>query len=132
MNRPLSITIIAVLFLCLGLKAVFEIIERAMQWSLHINLGFFMIPIAIGLLRGKNSSRIWAKIWCGFWILVAIVVAIAFPLYGHSWTVTDPFGWIIRWGMGTAVLVGILIVLVPSFVIWRCLSTGNTREFFVN
>jgi putative effector of murein hydrolase LrgA (UPF0299 family) len=132
MSRPLSITIIAILFLCLGLKAVYEIIERAMQGSLHINLGFFMIPIAIGLLRGKDSSRIWAKIWCGFSILVAVVLALAYPFYGYSWNIIDSYGWVQALGRQTVVVLGVLIILLPAMVVWRCLSTERARGFFAN
>ena len=132
MNRPLSITLIAILFLCLGLKAAFEIIERALQGTLSLNLGFFMIPIGIGLLRGKESSRVWAKIWCGFWILVTIFVAVAFPFYRHSWTVIDPYGFVVRWGLQATVVAGVLLVLIPSIVIWRCLSTERARGFFAD
>lgn len=132
MNRPLSITIIAILFLCLGLRAVFEIIERATQGVLHFNFGFFMIPIAIGLLRGKDSSRVWAKIWCGIWLLPAILVSAAYPFYGRSWKVTDPYGLISKVGLDAAIVIGLLLILVTSLVIWRCLSTERAREFFAN
>ena len=61
------------LFALSGIFAIWSIIEAAMQNRIFFNFGVFLLPVGIGLLRGRKSSQWWAR----FWIILAYIAIIA-------------------------------------------------------
>jgi len=51
---------IAIILVIFGLDSLYSTIQSGFHTK---DLGVFMIPVGIGLLRRKDSSRAWARFW---------------------------------------------------------------------
>lgn len=81
---PRRILIIGILFCLCGILAIWDIIDGFLHSHIRLNLAIFMLPVGIGLLRGKKSSQNWARVWivlgyaiCG----IITIVGICFPKF---------------------------------------------------
>ena len=95
---PKRVLIIGLIFVLGGASAIWNILESAMNSRLTINAGVFLLPIGIGLLRGRASSQWWARFWIilGYIaIIVLVCLVFAYPqnakvtwfdvqIHGHS------------------------------------------------
>jgi hypothetical protein len=70
MKRPTRITAIGTLFIIGGCVAAWEVIYDLFHSHVNLNFAVLMIPVGIGLLKGRASSRGWAKFWIGLFSLV--------------------------------------------------------------
>lgn len=80
MSIPKRILILGILFILAGILAVWEVVSDLMNSHLNLNFAVFLLPVGIGLLKGKRSSRSWAKFWiilgyllCGLLSVLAMV-----------------------------------------------------------
>lgn len=81
-TMPKRVLIIGLLFVVVGVLAILSIIEAAMYSRINLNFGVFLLPVGIGLLRGRASSQWWAHFWIilGYIALFALVcLALAYP-----------------------------------------------------
>lgn len=79
---PRRILIIGLLFCFGGLHAIWQMVSALMEVRLFLNFSVLMLPVGIGLLRGRASSRRWARVWIilGYAICaLGAVVAVASP-----------------------------------------------------
>lgn len=60
---PKRVLIIGLLFMLFGVLSILSIIESAVKGGINLNFAVLLLPVGIGLLRGKSSSRFWAKFW---------------------------------------------------------------------
>ena len=91
MKIPKRIFIIALLFCLFGVWAIIGIVVGIFNNHLNIHLSFFMLPVGIGLFKGKPSSRWWAR----FWIILGYLLCGAMLILGTakpSWIHADWFG----------------------------------------
>ena len=61
MKRPLSITIIGMTLLLLGLYVGLVMVMEALPHRFFLTFAVLMIPVSIGLLRGRPASVFWAR-----------------------------------------------------------------------
>ncbi len=87
MKRPTSITIIGALFVIGGVLAACGIIYDLFNDHLNINFAVLMIPVGFGLLKGRSSSRRWARFWIGLFSLICAVLLICYPFFSDSYSV---------------------------------------------
>lgn len=130
MKRPIGITIIATLFVSAGLWAGFEIINGLFNNRLSLNLGVLMAPVGFGLMKGRSSSRGWAKFWIGSSSFLIGGVLVFYPFVGDSWTVS----WLGKPVTGTereflAFGFPIAFLLMARWM-WKCLVSKETAPFF--
>jgi len=79
---PLRLKIIGAAYCLLGALALLGMLRQAFAGAvLNFDLSVFMLPVGIGLLRGKRSSRLWATFWSGFLLatVVGLAVLMVFP-----------------------------------------------------
>lgn len=130
MNRPISISIIAVIFIVAGTLSGIEIIYDLYHGSLNLNFAVLMLPVGIGLLKGKAASRTWAKVWIGLIIGIVGLLLLFYPFYGDQFSVN----WYSEQLQGVArhlAVTGLsLLFIVPGIVIWRFLTSSNADLFF--
>ena len=60
------------IFIILGSLSLANVIWDGVNGRLSINLLVFALPVGVGLLRGRENSRIWAIRW--MWILVILTL----------------------------------------------------------
>ena len=130
MKRPTRITVIGILFLLGGGLAAWEIVYDLFHDHVNLNFAVLMIPVGIGLLKGRASSRGWAKFWIGLFSLVIGGLLIFYPFFGDSYSVT----WFNRElaGFGRhAMAIGFpIIFLLVARWMWRSLSLPSVAPFF--
>ena len=97
---------------------------------LHIDFSVLMIPIGLGLLKGRSSSRYWAKFWIGFSSAVLGLLLVLYPFLGDSFSV--------RWfdaeltgGARHVMAIGFPIIFLSlARWMWIHLSSPTTKPFF--
>ena len=130
MKRPTRITFIGILFIVGGGLAAWEILADLFRNRVNLNFGVLMLPVGIGLLNGKASSRKWAKFWIGLFSVVIGGFLIFYPFFGNSYSVS----WFDNELTGfprhvMAVGFPIVVPLVARWM-WRSLSLPAVAPFF--
>jgi uncharacterized membrane protein HdeD (DUF308 family) len=130
MKRPTRITIIGALFMIGGCLAAWEVINDLFHSHVNLNFGVLMIPVGIGLLKGRASSRGWTKFWIGLFSLVFGGLLVFYPFFGDSYSV-EWFDEEITGSQRHAVAIGVpIIFLLISRWMWRSLSLPSAAPFF--
>lgn len=130
MKLPKRIFIIALLFCLGGLFAIYSIVEGLFNDHLNVNLSIFMLPVGIGLFKGKASSRWWAR----FWIILGYILWGAMMILSAvkpSWTQAAWFG---RKLEGSEALPYVWAVSLASFAILillhKLLYSAKSEAYF--
>jgi len=105
-RMPKRVLIIGLLFVLGGLFSIWSIVEAGMHNRLNLNFGVLLLPVGLGLLRGRASSQWWARFWIilGYVSLIAMVcLVLAYPQGAKaSW-----FGTQIKGGKAIPYVLGI-------------------------
>ena len=89
-----------------------------------------MIPVGLGLLKGRASSRGWAKFWIALFAVISGILLLFYPFLSGSYTVTifeRPLAGTERHLV--AVGLPVLILLLARWM-WRILTSAETAPFF--
>jgi len=82
---PKRIIIIGILFCLGGFLAIWEVLSDLFRSHINLNFAVFMLPVGIGLLRGKPRSQWWARFWIILgYILCALLVMIVILSPGNA------------------------------------------------
>lgn len=73
---PKRVLIIGLLFCLGGILAIWEIISALLEGRLYLNFSVFLLPVGIGLLRGRARSQWWARVWIFLGYLVCALLAV--------------------------------------------------------
>ena len=67
-----------ILFCLAGMLAIWEVISDLVHSHLNLNFAVFLLPVGIGLLRGKPRSQWWARFWfiLGYILCALLVVMV--------------------------------------------------------
>lgn len=82
----MRLTVVGLFFCLAGLLCIVQIIIALWHNSISFNFGVCMLPVGVGLLHGKASSRRWAKFWIVLGYMVGgalIVLPPLFPSHSH-------------------------------------------------
>ena len=60
---PKRILIIGLAFCLGGGLAIWDVLSDLFRSHFNLNFAVLLLPVGIGLLRGKSSSRWWARFW---------------------------------------------------------------------
>lgn len=127
---PLRVLIIGLLFCLAGLAAIWEVVADLFRDHLNINLGVFLLPVGVGLLRGRLSSRGWA----GFWIVLGIVGCAALIIAALLYPENMKVSWFDRGIRGTtAVPYAIAIATAMAMLLYlvrRLLYSPKATAYF--
>ena len=130
MKRPRSISLIAIIFIILGSLSAIEMVYALFSNSLNIQFTVLMIPIGLGLWKGRSSSRSWAKFWIGLFFITSALLLLLYPFVGD----TMIFRWIDKEIFGLPRLVFAIgypiSVLLLSRWMWTQLTSPNFSPFF--
>lgn len=73
-RRPRRVLVIGILFCVLGVLAAGTMVWAFALRQLTLNPMVLMLPVGIGLLKGRTSSQWWASVWlalgCGLCLLL--------------------------------------------------------------
>lgn len=113
-----------------GCLAAWEVIYDLFHSHVNLNFTVLMFPVGIGLLKGRASSRGWAKFWIGLFSLVLGGLLVFYPFFGDSYSVNwfdEELTGFLR--HATAVGVPIIFLLIATWM-WRSLSLPSVAPFF--
>jgi hypothetical protein len=130
MKRPLGLTIIGSLFILGGALALFQMALDLSHSRIRLNFAVLMIPVGIGLLKGRFSSRFWAKVWIGFFVVFVSALLLAYPFFSESYHVR--FGSEeLHGAMRHIVAVTIpALLILPGVIAWKYLRGRKLDSFF--
>jgi hypothetical protein len=112
MKQPLSITIIGITLIILGLYVGLVMIMEALQHRFFLNVAVLMIPIGIGLLRGRPTLVSWARGSVAFVGLCSAGIVLRFLAGPHHASES---------GVSLQFLGALLLFLLSPFA-WRSLG----------
>ena len=130
MKRSKSITIIGALYIIAGCLAACQMLYGLFHDHLYLNFTVLMLPVGLGLLKGRASSRGWAKAWIRLFSLLCGIWLILYPFLGDSYSVA----WFDEQLVGlprhiTAVGLPVLFLFAARWM-WRRLSDPLIAPFF--
>ena len=132
MKRPTSITVIGAIFILAGCLAAWQIVYGLFHDHLYLNFSVLLVPVGLGLLKGRSSSVGWAKFWIGLFSLISLLLLICYPFFADSYSVT----WLDDQLVGFrrhVMAVGFPIVFLSiAFWMWRRLTDPSNLRFFNN
>jgi len=127
-TRPLSITIIAWLFLIVGLLSAWDVIYSLYHHRFSLNLGVLFIFLGHGLLRLRPNALSWALAmtllgWGGFVLFAILVLCGRGEVRIHQEAVTGGMRWL---------LLSVVIILQAALLTWmtRVLTCKETEDLF--
>ena len=79
-KMPKRVLVIGLLFCLGGILATWDVLSGLFHSCLSINFAVLLLPVGIGLLRGKPSSQWWARFWIilGYILCGALVIFVTF------------------------------------------------------
>jgi hypothetical protein len=128
-RRPIGLSIVGWAFIAIGLLAAWDIIEDALNSRVNLNLTVLMIPVGIGLLRGRSSSRYWALIWIGLTALSSGLMFVFYPFNGDNWSITWSASELQGWPRHVTAISLSLGSLFVAIMAWRAVSSKAAEEF---
>ncbi len=127
---PARVALIGLLFIAAGCLACLEMFANLMRSRLILNFGVLMLPVGFGLLRGRSSSRRWAKCWVGLMAFASAMILVIYPAAGDA-AVVKWNGWEPEGMARHAVAMGSGVVgLLVAWALWRGLSSRSVADFF--
>lgn len=129
---PKRVLIIGALFCLAGVVAIWEVIEALFRSNINLNFAVLLLPVGIGLLRGRKRSQWWAR----FWIILGYVFCAGIALLGiiapgnaHAKIFNREIYGVdaLPYLFAVAVLVAIFL-----FIIHRLLYSQRAEDFFQN
>lgn len=130
MRRPASISVIGVIFILAGCLAAWEIVHDLFHDYLNLNFAVLMAPVGFGLLKGRPSSRSWAKFWIGLFSFVSGLLLVSYPFFGDSYSVVL-FDKQVAGAMRHVVAVGLpFVFLLAGGWMWCRLTDPSNLAFF--
>ena len=128
-SAPLSLKIVAALFILGGISSIIDAIIRLTQGTLPLNFGVLGLFVGIGLLRFSRAWRTCALVFLWIALLSLPLVAMVFLFVAASVNYT------IFWqniGPGSRVIGVVLAALLFAVALWefRVLTRPDIRKLF--
>lgn len=76
---PKRVLLIGILFCLGGVLAIWDVVSDLSRGHIDINLAVFLLPVGIGLLKGKRTSQWWARLWVILGYVACFLLATASP-----------------------------------------------------
>ena len=130
MNKPVSLVIVAWIYIVAGLLACLDILIGLFSGRIHINLGALCLFAGIGLIRLQNGWRICALVF--IWLLFAVIgLLILFGIFSPQSVSVTVFSDVSNAANRPIIfLLMIILVLVPSYWIYRVLTRPDVKLLF--
>ena len=130
--RPIGLTIIGWLFILSGASTALGMLWGFFHGRINLNFAVLMIPVGLGLLRGRASSISWARFWIGLVTFGCALLLLLYPFAGDSmhvrWFSTELHG-VARHAV--AVIFPSMFVALGVWV-WRVLGSPLTHQFMLS
>jgi hypothetical protein len=129
-KNPISLRIVAVLFVLAGIFAVIEVIVSLMYSHISLNLSVLCLWIGPGLLRHDRTWRTWALVF--LWIGLIFIPLFCMIALGRDTVDFKLFG--IPAGQIPAAygIVGAIAIFLLTLWQYRVLTRPDIRQLFVS
>jgi hypothetical protein len=126
---PLGLLIVGWAFIAIGVWSVWGIIEDARNSRIHLALDVLLIPVGIGLLRGRPLSIIWAQIWIGLGAMCFGILLVWYPFTEDRWSISLGSSEVRGWQRHFAALIPPIVGLILARMAWRAVSSKAAEDF---
>jgi len=127
---PKRVFIIGLLFCLGGILAIWEVLSGLFQSCLNLNFAVLLLPVGIGLLRGKQGSQWWARFWIILGYILCGALIILVMLSPGSARATW-FGTELQGSGAAPYVIGMaLFFAVLLFVLHKLLYSEKANRFF--
>ena len=86
---PKRILVIGTLFCLGGVLAIWDVIADVFQARINLNFSVCLLPVGMGLLKGKPSSQKWARFW--------VILGYIFCVFMTSFVIVSPESASVTW-----------------------------------
>jgi uncharacterized membrane protein (DUF485 family) len=129
-KMPKRVLVIGLLFCLGGVCAIWDVLSALFRSCLNLNFAVLLLPVGIGLLRGKPSSQWWARFWIILGYVLCGLLVVFVPLLPGSahatWFGTDLHGpEAVPYVIGMALFFAVLL-----FVLHKLLYSEKANRFF--
>lgn len=130
MKRPLSLLLVAVIFILAGLGALWEMVSALFGSAVDINFGVLALFAGIGLLRLRPRWRICALVFV--WFLFAVVLFLVGALIFAPDSVELTLFGMQSTGAQSPLVAWLSMALFGAFVSWiyHVLTRHDVRRLF--
>ncbi len=129
-KMPKRVLVIGLLFCLGGILAIWDVLSGLFDSRLSINFAVLLLPVGIGLLRGKPSSQWWAR----FWIILGYILCgslIIFVMLSPESAHATGFGTDLHGPEAAPYVIGMaLFFAVLLFVLHKLLYSEKANRFF--
>jgi hypothetical protein len=130
MNKPVSLVIVAWIYIVAGFLACLDIIIALFSGRMHINLAALCLFAGIGLIRLQNGWRICALVIV--WLFFAVIgLLVLFGIFSPQSVKVTVFSDVSNAAnRPITFLLMIILVLVPAYWIYRVLTRPDVKLLF--
>ena len=130
-DTPISLKVVAVLFILGGISAVIEVVVSLMNGHININLGVLGIFIGLGLLRFRQGWRTCALVFTWIGLIACPIIGLLF--LGHSGPLDfNVFGQKTGHAPKELGLAMVLVFFLYSIWQYHVLTRSDVRALFIN
>jgi len=128
---PKRILIIGILFCLAGASAIWEVVSDLFRSHVNFNFAVFLLPVGIGILKGKRSSQWWGRFWIILGYISCGLLAGASLLWPGNVT-ADQFGRAIQGREAVPYVIGVAVLFAILLVIIHRLLFSDTSQVYFN
>jgi len=127
---PKRIFIIGILFCLGGVLAIWEVVSDLFRSHINLNFAVLLLPVGIGILKGKKSSQWWGR----FWIILGYIgcgLLVGSSLVWPENVTANGFGREIKGSEAVPyVLAGTVIIAATFIVLHKLLYSETAINYF--
>ena len=127
---PKRILIIGILFCLGGALAILEVVSDLFRSHVNLNFAVLLLPVGIGILKGKKSSQWWGRFWIILGYIACGLLAGASIIWPENVT-ANGLGREIRGSEAVPfVLLGAFLFTIIFIVLHKLLYSQTSKAYF--
>lgn len=121
--------IVGWIFMIIGMLAIVSMVVKLFNRTISFNFIALMLPVGIGLLKGRRSSLGWARFWAAGALILGTVLLLPYPFDPSSYKVRF-FGHEVHGWLRHAYAVGMYsFMILLGITTWRTVSGPAHRAY---
>lgn len=127
---PKRILIIGLLFCLGGVLAIWEVASDLFRSHINVNFAVLLLPVGIGILKGKKSSQWWGRFWIILGYIGCVLLVMASLLFSSNVS-ADFFGKEIKGVQAVPfAIVGAMLFTALFMTMHRLLYSEVSQAYF--
>ncbi|RYD39850.1 MAG: hypothetical protein EOP85_15245 [Verrucomicrobiaceae bacterium] len=129
-QRPRRVLLVGALFCLVGGAVICQILWDLFHHRLSFDLTVLMLPVGVGLLRGRTSSKWWATLWCIYGYGMSLIF-VMLDLLEPGRVTLKVFGHEVEGGYPRPLFLTLAILMAAGFMTMHyLLASRKSAEYF--